>query len=53
MRPNFMMIGLIFWTFATSWNYFACKNLMMGMVFFCYAVANIFLFVIGNKYGGK
>ncbi len=49
MKTNFMMIGLIIWTFLTAINYFTCKNVLLGMVFACYAVANIFLFVIGNK----
>lgn len=49
MKTNFMMIGLICWTFLTSFNYFHIKNIPMGIVFFCYAVANIVLFGIGNK----
>jgi len=49
MSTNFMMIGLIFWSYLTAFNYILCKNLLLGCVFFCYGTANIFLFYLGNK----
>ena len=49
MNVNFMMIGMIIWTILTSANYFHCHNPLMGGVFACYAVANVFLFIIGAK----
>ena len=48
MKINYMMIVLIIWTLATGVNYICLKNVLLGLVFICYEIANIFLFIIGN-----